>query len=98
MNFFEQDGVVPEPLLSRGRQRIENEVRFPAPDGTEERDADDVVPMSVGNQGVDRPIGALAQEHPAELADAGAGVEDHHRTVGQTDVDADRVASVTHGR
>src|SRR5688572_19929654 len=98
MNLFEQDRIVPQPLLRGGRQRIENEVCVFTPDGAEERNADDVVPVGMRDEGVDRSFDAFAKKRSAELADPRAGVEDDHGAVGKAKIDADRVASVPYGR
>ena len=50
VDLFEEDRVVTEPLLRSRGERIKNEVRVFAPDGTEERNPDDVVPVRVRDE------------------------------------------------
>ena len=71
-------------LLALARQRLE------------ERQADDVVEMAVAEENVGVEPALLVDQRLAEVADAGAGVEDEHM-VAAADFHAGRVAAIAGG-
>ena len=71
-------------LLALARQRLE------------ERQADDVVEMAMGEEDVGVAPALLVDQRLAEVADAGAGVENQH-LVAAADLHAGRVAAIAGG-
>src|SRR6202012_1420014 len=83
--------AVAEAGLGR-RRSPDHDLGVGAEERGEEGEALDVVEVKVGEEEVD--AGRLGREREAEAADAGAGVEDDERAVGEGDADAGGVPAV----
>ena len=86
-------------LVGGGEQRVDRDPRARDVRGREERQALDVIPVHVREQHVvlARLAAGLARELVAELAHAGAGIDDHALSGRRAHLDARRLAAVSHG-
>jgi len=88
------EDVALKQLLRFVGQRVHEQVRVAAIQRREERQAQHVIPVGVGEQQVHRRRATALEQRVAERAHAGAGVEDQRRVVGKSHFDARRVAAV----